>query len=259
MQTNDKDSSGVKTVETAFDILELIKELDGLTLGEVAEELGMAKSTAHRHLKTLERREYAVAEGNVYYPGLRFLEFGEFTRTRQAGFNMVRETVDELAEKTDERIQFMVEEHGMGVHLYRAIGSNAIWRNHAIGQRVYLHSIAAGKAVLAYLPEDRVDEIIAQRGLPKLTDRTIATREDLFEELATVRERGFAFNNQETTEGLHAVGVPIMGTDDTVIGSLSASGPAHRFVDEWYEEELPYHLRGAANELELNIAHSNRP
>jgi len=74
--------------------------------------------------------------------------------------------------------------------------------------------------------------------------------------LETIKERGFSVNDQENLEGLKAIGAPIPGTDERVIGALSVSGPTHRMKDEYFEVELPDLLLGVVNELELNIAYS---
>ncbi|WP_245903126.1 helix-turn-helix domain-containing protein [Salinigranum rubrum] len=82
MQEDDTgDMDHVKSVITAFRIIEHLRESNGCRLTEVANSLGMAKSTAYRHLETLLDMEYVVKEGDVYLLGFRFLELGEHTKT----------------------------------------------------------------------------------------------------------------------------------------------------------------------------------
>ncbi|WP_255197410.1 IclR family transcriptional regulator [Halorarius litoreus] len=246
----------VKTADTAFSILEKVLEADGATITQLAAELGMAKSTVHRHLQTLYEREYVVREGDTYHVSLRFLEFGEHARTRNKGYRLVKEKVEQLAEETEERVQFIVEEHGYGVYVYRATGSRGVQTDPGIGKRIPLHAIAAGKAILAYLPTEQVETILEKRGLPGITANTTTDREALFRNLETIRRDGFSVNNQENVEGLRAIGVPIKDKDGSVLGALSISGPTHRMKGEWFEDELPNLLLGTANELELNIAYA---
>jgi len=85
---------------------------------------------------------------------------------------------------------------------------------------------------------------------------TITDPQTLYAELERVRERGYSVNKQENIEGLHAVSAPVMDTNGHVFGALSVSGPTHRMKGEWFEDELPDLLLGAANELELNITYS---
>lgn len=93
-----------------------------------------------------------------------------------------------------------------------------------IGKRVPLHNIAAGKAILAHLSEERVEEIIGQHGLEEWTERTITDREALFSELETIREQEYARNDGETFEGFRAVASPILHEGE-LLGSIVVSGP----------------------------------
>jgi DNA-binding IclR family transcriptional regulator len=251
-------SSGINSVgsvETLFDIIEHIHQADGATLSAIAAELDYAKSTVHRHLATLEQRGYVVNDDG-YHVGLRFLELGEDARNRRRGYQLAKDKVEELAQETAERAQFLVEEHAEAVYIHRALGSRAVRTDPGIGKRVPLHATASGKAMLAAMPSEKVSRIIEQTRFVEVTDETITDAEELRRELAEIRDRGYAFNREENLDVLHAVGVPVEGSDGGVIGGLSVSGPSHRFTGERFEDELLTLLLGAANELELNIAHS---
>lgn len=246
----------VKSDETLLEIVLALKRMDGAGVTELANELGIAKSTAHSHLKTLHQYEFVVNEEGRYHVGLRFLDLGETARHRKKEYQTVREKVEELARQTDERAQFIVPEHGYGIYLYRAIGDHAVQTDSRIGKHIGLHASSAGKAILANMSDERVDEILEKRGLPAVTEHTITDPDVLEKELAGIRERGYAINKEESTQGLRAVGVPIVGPDDEVLGALSVSGPTHRMKGEWFESEIPDMILGAANEVELNITFS---
>jgi len=245
----------VGSVETLFDIIEYVYREEGVVLSDAAADLEYAKSTIHRHLTTLKRRGYVV-EDDGYYVSLRFLELGEQARNRRRAYRLAREKVDELAEKTNERAQFIVEEHGEAVYVHRAFGEHAVRTDPGIGKRIPLHATSAGKAILGAMPPDKASHIIERISFAKLTNKTITDLGELHEELERVRERGYAFNREENLEGLHAVGVPVTGPNGGVIGALSVSGPSHRLTGEQFKDELPSLLLGMANELTLNIAHS---
>ncbi|WP_411965857.1 IclR family transcriptional regulator [Haloferax sp. YSMS24] len=246
----------VKSDETLLEIILALKRLEGAGVTEIANEVGVAKSTAHGHLKTLDQYGFVVNEHGRYDLGLRFLDLGETARHRKKEHQLIREKVEELAKRTDERAQFIVQEHGYGIYLYRSIGAHAVSTDSRIGKRISLHASSAGKAILAHLPEEEVVEILERRGLPPSTENTITDVDTLYEELEAVRERGYAFNMEESTTGLRAVGVPVIGSNGEVLGSLSVSGPTHRLKGEWFETEIPDMILGAANEVELNITFS---
>ncbi|SFK89345.1 transcriptional regulator, IclR family [Halogranum rubrum] len=245
----------VSSVEKALDVIELLRESGTARLSTVARDLDLSKSTAHRHLKTLEQRGYVVDTDDGYALSLQFLDLGEFTRTRNPAYQLAMEKVDELARRTDERAQFMVEEHGRAVYVYRKTGNHAVKADSFPGKRVPVHASAAGLAILSKLPDSRVEAILAQHGLEALTSKTITDRDELFAELECIRERGYSINDQGTIEGLRAVGAAVTDADGTVIGGLSISGPINRMRGERFEEEFPSLLLGATNELELNIAY----
>jgi len=245
----------IGSVERAFEIVDYLRDADTATVTEVAEAVNCAKSTAHRHLDTLHEEEFVVRDGREYALGLKLLEHGELARSRHSAYALAAEKVETVAEATDERVQFIVEEHGRGVYVHRATGENAVDVNTHLGKRVPLHASAAGLSILSEFPPERVDEIIAERGLPALTDETITDPEALRSELADIRERGYSINDQGFVSGLRAVGVPITGANDEVIGGLSVAGPINRFRGERFHEELPSLLLGVANELELKIAY----
>lgn len=246
----------LETVQRLFTIVSALRELDGARITEIGEYTGLSNSTVYRHLNTLNDMGYVVKEGDVYHVGLGFLTVGEYARDRKDAYQLAKPKVEELAEETNERCQFVVEEHGWGVYLHVETGEHAVETDSRVGKRLHLHSTSVGKSILAHLPEHRIEEIIEERGLPKQTPNTITSREALFEELASIRERGVAYNREGNTEGLRSVGVPVLGPDGHVIGALSVSGPTHRMKGKKYEERLPDLLRGAANELELNLEYS---
>lgn len=256
MTSTNKDRRTVKTTETTFAILELLKKMDGARVAEVANRLEVADSTAHRHLATLEQLEYVVKEGDLYQPSLQFLELGAYVQKRKEAYVMAEPMVEELAEETEERAHFITEEHGQGVYVHRKRGKHAVRTDPGVGKTIPLHATASGKAILAYMPEIWVQQIIESKGLPAISPKTITSCEELFKQLETIQEQEVAFNKGEYVEGERAVAAPIRGADNRVIGALNVVGPSHRMKGSWFEQEIPDLLRGSANELELNIAYS---
>lgn len=121
---------------------------------------------------------------------------------------------------------------------------------------MYLHCAAAGKSILAYLSTSQLDAIISRRGLKAVTTNTITDQSELADELAEIREQGYAVNRQENIRGLNAVGVSVRTRDDEIVGALSISVSFPRVKGEYLRQELPDLLRGTANELELNITYA---
>lgn len=256
MKAYKKPDRTVQAAETTFTILETLNEADGMRLTELVDELGMSKSTVHRYLQTLLSRKYLIKESDEYHVSLRFLDFGQHARNRKEGYQMAKVKVAELAEETDERVQFIVEEHGQAVYVHRKAGSHAVQTDPGIGKRIHLHATSAGKAIIAEWSNEEIYEYIEQWGLPALTSNTITDESTLMEDIEMVRERGYSVNRQENVDGLCALGVSICPTSDDVLGAFSVSGPINRMEGEWFEHELPNMLKGSANEIELNLRYS---
>lgn len=252
MDTNASEMRTVQAVETAFDIAEFLEANNGARIHEIANELDLANSTVYHHLNTLIKRRYATREDETYYPGLEFLRVGGKIRDRTRVNRLSESFVQSLAEETDEQVQFIVEENGYGYHVYTAPGERATSIDTRPGKRIYLHANAAGKAILAFSSKSRVEEIIDTVGLPSLTRHTITDRAALFEELDTVRERGYAFNSEEHVEGYCGIAVPVR-TEENVLGALAIGGPVERIRNEQSKEALTQALREAVNELELEL------
>jgi DNA-binding IclR family transcriptional regulator len=248
------ENGGIRTVEAvhkAVSILELLQERNGLGVTELASELGFSKATVHHHLTTLMQRELVVKEGTMYKLSLRHLDFGETVKSRLGYYDIVRQEIDDVAEETGELAQFATEEHGRAVYLYKSQGEKAVQTASTIGKREYLHCISLGKAILANLPRERVDEILDRHGMQRYTRQTIDTREELYENLERVRERGYAIDDEERIEGLRCVAAPVV-TDSTLLGAVSISGPSGRMRGERFEEELPQVVKRSANVIEIN-------
>jgi len=243
-------------VRTTAKTLTLIEELrDRGTSGvtELADDLEMGKSAVHNHLTTLKEHGYVLQEGDEYRLGLKFLEIGGHTRKEMEFYQIAEPEVKALADETGELANLLVEERGVGVYLMRSKGADAVDLDTYAGRRTYLHTTGLGKAILAYLPEERIDEIVDEHGLERRTSRSIGTREELDAELERVRERGYAIDDGERLEGLRCIAAPITQSSDEVIGAVSVSAPASRVSDEELKGRLAERVLSAANVIELNV------
>ncbi|MFC6764363.1 IclR family transcriptional regulator [Natrinema soli] len=171
-------------------------------------------------------------------------------RNRIRVVNVARNTVKQLAEDTSEAVYLVVEEHGQAVYVDHVLGDRGVQTHGRLGTRMPLHGLASGKAILAYLPDKRIEEILNRHGLPKQTSNTITARQTLYEKLEKTRERGYAVNEQEANVGTRAVGAPIL-VDEEVIASIAVAGPANRITRNRLKDEVAGKILAAANEIEI--------
>ena len=245
----------IQSVEITLDIIEYLRQKGGAGITDIAEGLGRSRGTIHGHIATLVDYEHVVKRDDKYHLGLYYLDLGEAVKSRFSLYEVVKNELEDLADTSGEVAQFAVEEHGRAVYIHKVGGENAVQTASSPGKREYMHCTSLGKAMLAHMPEDVVDEIIDRHGLPKSTANTITTREELFEELENIRERGYARDHEELIEGLRCVACPVIRGDE-VIGAISVSGPARRIEGEMYESELPEQVQQSANVIEINAQFS---
>lgn len=246
----------IGSVRNAIDILEVLQEADGARNVDVVERTSMSKGSVHKYLRTLHEAELLTKEDGVYHLSFRFLDFGEFVREKIPGATYIREALGKLTEETHELAYFMMEEHGRAIIVFRRQGRESVNTRSRAGKRLPMHQNAGGKAMLAYEAETFVDSVVDRHDLPAATENTITDRDDLFAELETIREQGYALNEEESSRGIHAVSAPVLGVDDEVLGSCSVVGPKHRLAGEAFREELPDLLLTVTNELSLNLKYA---
>jgi DNA-binding IclR family transcriptional regulator len=252
-------SEGTKRIrasERTLSILDTLMEVDGASGTEIAAETGLPKSTVHYHLKTLEEFEYVTNVSGEYVPSLKFLTIGHNRRAEMDLYRVAKPQVDRLVDETGEMCVLMCEEYGYGFYLYSNSGEKGVGFE-ATGSRKSLHDNALGKAILAHLPEERVESIIETHGLPANTRHTVTERQRLMQQLEEIREQGVAFDREEQLEGLCCVAAPIIqyskGAEQGVLGSISLAGPASRMEGEYFEDELARLVSDAANMIELEM------
>ncbi|WP_435156375.1 IclR family transcriptional regulator [Haladaptatus sp. DFWS20] len=246
----------VQTTEKTLRLVEELKKSDRCGITELADRLNMGKSAVHNHLATLEQHGYVVSEAGTYRLGLKFLDIGGYTRSQMDLYKTAESQVKQLAMETGERANLLTEEHGLGIYLYRANGDQAVDLDTYTGIRTYLHASALGKAILASMPEERVETILDQHGLPATTPGCVTNRDELFDELETVRDEGFAIDDEERMEGLRCIAMPITSTEGDPLGAISISAPSSRMKGARFMETIPELLSGAVNMIELNLNYS---
>lgn len=241
----------IRSVETSLLIIETLRDLGSAGINEIAEKAELTDSTVYKHLNTLLKNEFVIKTEDGYRLGMKFLEIGGSLRDDIPGAELIKDTVRHISNETNQTAHFTVEDHGRSIIIY--VFRGGVHTRAHVGSRFYMHQVAAGKAILSQMSESDVKAVIARHGLPAVTDHTITTEEELFEELDLIREQGVAFNRQESADGLHAVAVPLMVSEDRVLGAFTIVGPASRLQGDPFTDEYPAILRDAVNELELNI------
>ena len=224
----------LSTAEKTLDILEsLASQKNGVGLAELSREIGMPKSTLFRYLATLERRGYVSKDGLTgrYELGFKLFQLGSMAVARHSVREMALPFMHSLLDQFSETVNLGIMESGEVLYLEILESPQAMRMSSRVGNREHAHATSLGKAMLAFMSEAEVEEIVRAPGLPPRTEKTITTLEGLKEELGRVRERGYAIDDEENEPMARCVGVPIFNRFGEVAGALSLAGPAHRFSE----------------------------
>jgi DNA-binding IclR family transcriptional regulator len=242
----------LKTVENAFEILKELLEQRGAGVTELARRLDMPKGTVHAYLRTLHNEGIVINDGDGYRVSLKLFEMSGRVRDEVDLYSYGRDSADQLAEKTGELVHLGIEQQGVIYYMYRGRGSSAMKTTTPVGHARPIHATAAGKAILAGLPEEETMTLLDQCDFEKLTEHTISSREELLSQLRHAETQGYAMNDQEEIIGSRTVAVQVSAPQQDSVGAICLSGPASR-LDESYVSELVPQLKEVANRIEVNF------
>ncbi|HYD64623.1 IclR family transcriptional regulator [Azospirillum sp.] len=224
----------VQSLTRAMSLLTILGRAGGpMHLSDLAQQAALSPSTAHRLLTTLQQERYVrfdqAARGwavgvQAYITGANFL------KTRSL-LDVAKPRMRRLMEESCEIVNLAVEEDGEAVYLARVGGPRVVDPAVPEGDRTLLHCSAVGKALLSGMPEARVQDILTQRGMRRFTRTTVSSLPALHAELALIRSRGYALDQEERVPGLCCVAAPIHDENARVIGALSLSGCNRRMAD----------------------------
>ncbi|QIO24929.1 IclR family transcriptional regulator [Haloarcula sp. JP-L23] len=254
MKPTDPPDRSIKTAGRVFNIIEVVQQLNGATFTELSEHIEMSESTLYDYLATLSHLGYLSKENGEYNLSLQFFDLGISARNRFQILSKSRSILKQMAEESGAAAWLTVEEEGKAVYLERELGEQSIETHERLGKHEFMHCLASGKAMLAFAPEEHVQNVVDRYGLPKKTPESITSLEELKAELSTIREQGYAINRHEIVEGVSAVAAPIVA-NDRVYGAVAIAGPEARLENETYQQETIELVTTASNEIELRLTY----
>lgn len=248
----------IQSVSNACDIMECFSiGEEELGISELARRLSLHKNNVQRLLATLEYRGYveqSKISGN-YKLGLKVFELSQIYSRQLNLLKQARAILERVESQCNETTYVGDLRGDYVVYLMSGETSRSVRVVSRVGTRFHPHTTALGKAILAFLPEEKIDSIYPHEELLVFTPNTISKKSELIEHLQMVRERGYALDLEEQEEGVKCVGVPIFSYNLKVIGGLSISGPITRFTPERLEDELIPVAVEAGHELSQKLGY----
>ncbi len=244
-------SESIRAVERALDVLQCFtSQTPELTMSQISERIGINKSTVHRLLLTLERNRFVERDlsTGLYRPGLRLLQMASLALEQNSLRRLALPFLQDLCNQFRENVNLAILDEADVVYIDVVEGTQRVKLAAAPGQRLPAFSTASGKAILAFLPEDRLKHIL-DHGMPQYTATTLTSFEKFSEDVDKVRAQGFAMSEQEFEEGINAIAAPICSQP---IASISIAGPAYRLTRERMLELGPS-LLATARDIALEV------
>jgi IclR family KDG regulon transcriptional repressor len=225
-----------------------------LGVNEIARMVGMHKSTVSRLCATLENAGYLERDpaSGRFRLGARIYQLAGSSSPTTDVRLVARPVMLELVETSSETATLGVREGRDIVTIDVVDGLNYMRMATRVGMRTKVHASAVAKAILAWLPEAEVDEILADSPMSPLTPNTVTDPATLKARLAEVRERGYAIDMEELEIGLRCVAAPIRGPHGHVVAGVSISGPRHRMTDEAMRRYGPL-VRAASEKISARL------
>lgn len=226
----------------------------GLALSELAEMVDLAPSTTHRLLQALQGQGFITQDGELgvwkidvktFRIGNSFLEARDFVATS-------RPFLRRLTAQTGETANLGIRDGATAVFLAQSESSQMMRMITRLGSRAPLHASGVGKALMAWLPDDEFERVLAERGLARVTENTLHTPGALRANLAEVRRQGFACDREEHAIGLHCVAACLHDEHGTPLAAISVSGPVAR-IPEARLLELGELVRETAAEITTRL------
>lgn len=251
----------VNSIVKAVRILDLLKAHGSLSYSEILKMFPLPKGTLFKILFTLESEELIRRDqvSGKYELGVKLIEWGTGARSQLEIRKIALPLMQKLSEDINCTIHLTVVSHGEVLPIESFESGNTTWPHYlfhgGIGIPAPLHATAAGKAILAFMSDDELENTLNGKELQKFTENTITTMSHLREALAEIRQTGYAVSYSEHHEMVRGIAAPIRDSKGKVFASLSALGITSRLTAEWLPE-VALQVIAASNEISRLFGYS---
>jgi IclR family acetate operon transcriptional repressor len=238
----------VKPVYKALQVLLCLgEERREMALSEICHHVGMPKTTTFRYLQTLSACGFVTHDSNtdLYRLGLRIWALGQMAREPLQLRELALPAMRELRDRFNETVNLGVLDGREIVYLDMVESRRSLRMQAQLGGRDPVYTTALGKAMLAFLPEERWVEHLPARLAPR-TGASFNSISALRDELRRTRERGYGLDDGENEEGVRCIGAPIFDQENRVIAAVSLSAPAARMSERIFAEAATAVIQTAA-------------
>lgn len=220
-----QEKSVAPALTKGFAILDLVAAQPGLSFSAIRAELGLPNSSCHHLMTTLCRLgALQMQSDRGYVLGLRLFELGSIAANQRQLTELALPALRKLAQEVQLTCHLGVMEGDEAVYLLKVEGNSEIRVNTWVGKRLSLHSSSLGKVLLAWLPPDELEATLLKLAWERRTARTIVGADALRVHLRDVRQRGWAFDDEEDIPNIRCVAAPVLDAQSRAVAAISAVG-----------------------------------
>lgn len=245
------------SVEKSFQIIEtMASERQPMRLQDIAQSTGIPSSTALRMLTTLLTLGYVAQDHATlrYYLSLKFAYLGNCVTSQLSIRDIAHPILMTLAKTCGESVYLAKEQNSDVVYIDISDGpDNMLKITQYIGKRVPMHCTGVGKIMLLNYTAEEIHSMVEERGMPARTKNTITSYDELMRELDSIRERGYALDDEECELGARCIAVGITDYSGKIVAGISMSGPISRMTVKRIEEVSPIVIN-AAKDISRKLA-----
>ena len=232
----------VQSIDRALRLLDVICTADRpISLADASARVKLHKPTAHRLLQSLGQHGLVTqdAESKAYRPGLKLFELSHEVLRHMELRTQALPELAELSRRTNETVHLAVLDEGDVIYIDKEESQHTIRMFSAIGKRGPAHCTGVGKVLLASLPPDELQRVVAVKKLKRFTTRTITTVAGLKRELSLIRERGYAIDDTEHEAEIRCAACPVRDHTGRVVAAVSLTAPTLRMSRDRIEAMAP--------------------
>lgn len=252
----------IQSVSHALDILEsFTRTEDELGVTELSKRLGLHKNNVFRLLATLEHRGYIEQNKQTenYRLGPKTLQIGSIFIEQRECRRQARPILENLMAATGETAVVAVLRANKVIYMDSVETDKTVRAVSRTGAMLPAHATAVGKVQLSVLADGDVEKIYPENELTAVTPKTIMTRQALLDDLRTIRERGFAVENEECDLEVKSVAAAVRDFSKNTVAAVGIIAPMTRLTNERLEKGVIQHLQEAAAAISAKLGYIHPP
>lgn len=234
MADNNLDKSEVAALDKALRVLECMsRNREDISLGSLAEQVDLPKPTLVRLLTTFKNHSIVWQDVRTrhYKLGWGLIYLGQAASASFSLVEVIRPYLAQLSSETGETASLVMRRNNRAVYVDQVSSNNMIRGVPHIGEELTFYASGSGKILLSALSERELDGIVDSLDFVRLTDKTITDKKVFRDELAQVRKRGWALDDEEGERGCRCIAAPLCDWNEQIIASISITGPTMRIEE----------------------------